>query len=232
MPGIAEPSRLAVIFDMDGVLVDSYRAHFESWLLLGKEFGHTQTEAEFAALFGRTSRDIIQTLWGPDLSEEQIRQLDERKEFLYRASLKQSFPAMDGAVELIDTLRRAGFLLAVGSSGPPENVEACLRGLGREDSFSAIVNGLEVTRGKPDPQVFLMAAQRLGLDPSECAVIEDAPAGIEAALAGGMTAIALTGTAPPERLHQADIIVNSLRQLAPPLIAGLIRARELVQKVV
>jgi beta-phosphoglucomutase len=84
MPGIPEPSRMAVIFDMDGVLVDSYRAHFESWLLLGKELGHTQTEAEFSSLFGRTSRDIIQTLWGPILSDERISQMDERKEFLYR----------------------------------------------------------------------------------------------------------------------------------------------------
>ncbi len=213
MSGISQRCRMAVIFDMDGVLVDSYRAHFESWLLLGKEFGRTQTEAEFASLFGRTSRDIIQTLWGPDLSEERIRQMDERKEALYRASLEENFPGMDGAVELIDALRQAGFLLAVGSSGPPENVETCLRGLGRKDSFSAVVNGLEVTRGKPDPQVFLMAAQRLGFDPEACAVIEDAPAGIEAALTAGMTAIALTGTAPPERLYQAHIIVNSLRQL-------------------
>ena len=230
MPGISEPSRMAVIFDMDGVLVNSYKAHFQSWVLLGKEFGHTQTEAEFSSLFGRTSRDIIRTLWGPNLSEEQIMQMDERKEFLYRATLKQNFPVMDGAVELIDALRQAGFLLAVGSSGPPENVEVCLQGLGRVDSFAAIVNGLEVTRGKPDPQVFAMAAQRLGLDPSGCAVIEDAPAGIEAARAGGMTAIALTGTAPPDRLYQADIIVNSLRQLSPPLIAHLIRAHKLEQK--
>ena len=217
-------TRLALIFDMDGVLVDSHGLHFKSWQTLAKEHGAIMTEEEFASLFGRTSRDIICKKWGQDLPDQQIAAMEKRKEALYRELLGQHFPAMDGAVQLIDAAIEGGFVLAVGSSGPPENVEMVLHRLGRAQSFDARVTGKDVTRGKPDPQVFLLAAQRLGADPLDCAVIEDAPAGIAAALAGGMTAIALTGTAPAEKLDQAHLIVSSLYELTPKRIADVIQA--------
>jgi beta-phosphoglucomutase len=216
---------LAVIFDVDGVLVDSYRAHLESWQALAREYGMTLTESRFAALFGQTSRDIIRRIWGSGLSDRQIAAMDQGKEAFYRDILRRTFPTMDGAVELIDALSAAGFLLAVGSSGPPENVAMALEGLGRAQCFGARVTGMEVTRGKPDPQVFLMAARRLGIAPRNCAVIEDAPAGITAALAGGMIAIALTGTAPPSKLLQAHLTVESLRDLTAQRIADLIHSQ-------
>lgn len=221
----SQQARLAVIFDVDGVLVDSYRVHFESWLSLTEEHGTIMTETEFASLFGRTSRDIICKILGPDLSEQQVVAMDDRKEALYREFLQRKFPVMDGAVELIDSLVEAGFVLAVGSSGPPENVNISLRWLGRTQSFSAIVTGKDVTRGKPDPQVFLLAARRMGVEPPNCAVIEDAPAGISAALAGGITAIALVGTASAEKLNHAHLVVNSLRELTAKRIADLIQTR-------
>ena len=129
---------------------------------------------------------------------------------------------MDGARELVRALHQAGFKLAVGSSGPPENVEAALNGLGTGECFSATVTGLDVTRGKPDPQVFLIAAERLAIEPARCAVVEDAPAGVEAANRAGMASVALTGTAPREGLAHADLIVESLRELSPEVIAELI----------
>jgi beta-phosphoglucomutase len=217
--------RLAVIFDVDGVLVDSYRAHLESWQALAREHGIALTEGQFAALFGQTSRDIICRIWGSGLSERQIAAIDQGKEAFYRDLPQLTCPAMGGAVELIDALIAAGFLLAVGSSGPPENVAMALERLGRAQCFGARVTGREVSRGKPDPQVFLMAAQRLGIAPRNCAVIEDAPAGIAAALAGGMTAVALTGTAPPSKLLQAHLMVHSLRELTAQRIADLIHTQ-------
>ena len=217
---------LAVIFDMDGVLVDSYRAHYESWRALAEEHGIALSEARFAELFGRTSREIIGELWGPGISEHQSAAMDARKEGFYRAILEKNFPAMEGAVELIDSLVAAGFVLAVGSSGPPENIELSLQKLGRAHCFSARVTGMDVAHGKPDPQVFLLAAERLGVAPSQCAVIEDAPAGIAAARAAGMTAIALTGTAPAAKLGTAHLVVDSLRELTPERITHLIRTRQ------
>jgi beta-phosphoglucomutase len=217
--------QLAAIFDMDGVLVDSYQAHWQSWLQMLQENGVILTESVFASLFGRTSRDIIRTLMGPELPEQRITALDKRKEALYRNILRHHFPAMDGAVELIDALAAAGYLLGIGSSGPTENVTVVLEGLERAHCFAAVVTGQDVDLGKPNPQVFLLAAARLGVLPSRCAVIEDAPAGIEAALAGGMATIALTGTAPREKLLHAHLIVDSLHQLDVTRIADLILKR-------
>ncbi|HVT28940.1 MAG TPA: HAD family phosphatase [Lacipirellulaceae bacterium] len=218
--------KLAVIFDMDGVLVDSYRAHFKSWLQLYTELHVTYTESAFAADFGRTSRDILRRTLGDDLSEERISALDERKESLYRDALRADFPTMDGAVALIDALAADGFLLAVGSSGPPDNLSLCLEKLGRRTAFGAVVTGADVTRGKPDPQVFQIAAERLGAAVSSCAVVEDAVHGIEAANRAGMVSIGLTGTADRERLAAADLVVENLRELSPGRVRDLIHSRQ------
>ncbi|MEX0613982.1 MAG: HAD hydrolase-like protein [Pirellulales bacterium] len=127
-------SNYGVIFDVDGVLVDSYRAHFVSWRKLYGELAINYSEEAFAADFGRTSRDILRRTLGDQLSEERIRELDERKESLFRDILRESFPAMDGAVDLIDALSADGFLLAVGSSGPPENIALTLEKLDRAEN--------------------------------------------------------------------------------------------------
>ncbi len=218
-----EMNKLAVIFDMDGVLVDSYQAHFESWKRAGEERGLGMTEVDFKRTFGRTSKDIIHYLWPGRYTDEEAVVFDVRKEALYREVLGENFPEMDGAGELIGSLHAAGFLLAIGSSGPPENV-ALIRGkVGNGQYFSAAVTGAEVKRGKPDPQVFLMAAGKLGIAPAKCAVIEDAPVGVEAARRAGMYSIGLLGTAPKEKLAvHAHLVVASLRELNPQIIAEAI----------
>ena len=214
--------RLGVIFDVDGVLLNSYQMHFECWRSLAAEDGITITESEFRTLFGRRGPEIARQVWGPEFSEQQVVSIHRRKQALYRESLQRNLPAMDGAVQLIDGLVEAGMALAVGSSAPPANVELTLQRLNRKQAFSAIVTGNDVTQGKPDPRVFLLAAQRMGLEPFHCAVIEDAPVGIAAAVTAGMTAIALLGTAQAHRFPQAHLVVNSLHQLSPERIAALI----------
>jgi HAD superfamily hydrolase (TIGR01509 family) len=214
-----------VIFDIDGVLLDSYKMHYECWVAIAEKDSITVSEMEFDSLFGRRGSEIVRQIWGEDFPTEQVSSIHRRKQALYRENLQRHFPVMDGAIQLIDSLAGERFVLGIGSSAPPENVEMSLNGLKRAKSFKAIVTGSDVIRGKPDPQVFLLAAQRMGVEPSDCAVIEDAPAGIAAALAGGMTAIALAGTAPPERLTMAHLVVNSLRQLTPKQISKLILRR-------
>lgn len=214
----------AVIFDVDGVLVDSWDAHFRSWRDVLREHGLDMSEDEFGRTFGRTSREIIRSFWGDEVDDATARAIDDRKEALYRDLVRDAFPVMDGAVTLIDALRAAGFVLGVGSSAPPENVVLSLEGLDRREAFGAIVTGRDVTRGKPDPQVFQLAAERLGVAPRQCAVIEDAPAGIRAASAAGMANVALLGTATRETLLEAGacLTVESLRALTPEVIARLI----------
>jgi len=217
--------QLAVIFDMDGVLVDSYRAHFESWRGAYRELGIEYSEAAFAADFGRTSRDILQRKFGDSLTDQRLRELDERKEALYRDIIRKNFPAMDGAAELVEALAADGFRLAIGSSGPPENVALVQAQFTAGRHIGAVVTRADVTRGKPDPQVFLIAAQRLHVPPESCAVIEDAVHGITAAQRAGMTAIALTGTLQRDELSAADAVVDNLRQLSPERIRALIGER-------
>ena len=214
----------AVLFDVDGVLVDSFEAHFQSWLRLAEKNGFSFTREDFTATFGRTSRDIIAALWPVDhLDAEQIRSLDDRKEALFRGLVAADFPAMDGAAELIDALVEAGFRLAVGSSGPPENISLVLQRLGREKAFAAVVTGMDVTAGKPDPQVYLLAAERLNIEPERCAVVEDAPAGIAAARAANMASVGLASTGRTvQELRQADLVVHCLRELTPQVIHELI----------
>ena len=214
----------AVIFDMDGVLVNSYRAHFEAWKRVAARVGKDLTEEEFASTFGRRNREIFRSLWGRHVPERQADALGDWKEAQYRRILLSDFPAMDGAGELLAALKAAGFRLAVGSSGPPENVRAALEGLAAAHLFDATVDGSEVRAGKPEPEVFLKAAAKLGVGARACAVVEDAPAGVEAAVRAGMAPIALTGTAPRERLVAAGahLVVGSLRDLSPERIAALI----------
>jgi len=213
----------AVIFDVDGVLADSFGAHRDSWMRAAREAGIEMTEGQFATTFGRTSREIIRHFWGDGLTEEQMREIDDRKEALYRDLVRDDFPTMEGAVELIDALHAAGFRLAIGSSGPPENVELSVRCLGRAACFDAIVTGRDVTHGKPDPEVFTLAGRRLAVDERRCAVVEDAVAGISAANAAGMVSIALVGTTTRDALTDADLVVDSLRELSATRIEKLLR---------
>jgi beta-phosphoglucomutase len=217
-----------VIFDMDGVLIDSYLAHFESWRQVAAENGRVYTEAQFAAGFGRTSREVIAEQWDVDgLSDTWIAEIDRRKEALFREIITRDFPEMDGAIVLIEALANAGFRIAVGSSGPAENVQLAIDRLGIGRRLSATVTGNDVKRGKPDPQVFLTAAHRMQVPAALCVVVEDAPVGIEAAHRGGMRAIGLASTGRTvEQLRAAELVVKSLRELSVETFERVVRGAE------
>lgn len=212
-----------VIFDMDGVLIDSYQAHFESWRRMLSDHGLEMTEKQFASTFGQTNRSIIAKLYPDHADDETIARWGEEKEQAFRELLREDFPEMPGAGDLLRDIHRAGMAIAVGSSGPAENVEAVLQCLDSGELVSVRVTGSDVTHGKPNPEVFLKAAEKLDLEPSRCAVVEDAPAGVEAARRARMAAIALTGTAPREKLaERAHRVVDSLGQISADDIRGLI----------
>jgi beta-phosphoglucomutase len=217
---------LAVLFDVDGVLVDSYRPHFESWVRLYQELGYEYSEDEFRAGFGRTSAENLEE-WarmnGQDWDRERIEQLDDRKEALYRDAIRENLVPIDGASELIESLFANGFRLGIGSSGPPENVQVVVDRLPGAVHFTAIVSRADVVRGKPDPEVFLVGAQRLGVEPHACAVIEDAVPGIHAANAAGMVSVGLVGTTTRDKLAIADLVIDSLRALSAHVIEELIQ---------
>ena len=216
--------QFGVIFDMDGVLIDTYHAHFKSWQLMTADFGVTMTESQFAQTFGRTSREVIASLWGDrHFNADEIAALDREKEAVFRQIIAADFPLMRGAIELIESLHDQGFRLAIGSSAPPENVEVVLDKLGQRSAFSAVVTGADVKRGKPDPQVFLTAAARMHTPPQRCAVIEDAVLGIQAARAAETAVVGVASTGHTRQsLAAADLVVDTLGELTPEVIARVI----------
>jgi HAD superfamily hydrolase (TIGR01509 family) len=174
------------LFDMDGVIVDSAAYHelaFEEWC---REKGVPLDLEHFRKhTFGKQSRDIFRELLGRELSPDELQIEDDRKESLYRRLYTGHVEPVKGLRELLKDLKASGFGLAVATSGPPENVSFTLKATGVEEMFDATVTSREIMRGKPDPQVFLIAAEKLGLAPRRCAVFEDSPAGAQAAVTSG-----------------------------------------------
>jgi HAD superfamily hydrolase (TIGR01509 family) len=211
-----------IIFDMDGVLVDSGPAHRLSWQRIGDELGRPVTAEEFARTFGRSSRDIIRILFGEGLDDREVAHIDARKEALYRDLVRDAMPIMPGAVDLVRSLDRAGYRLAIGSSGPPDNIALVIAALGIASEIDAVVSGFDVNKGKPDPQVFVLAASKIGVATAGCVVVEDAPSGVEAAHRGGMKAIALASSHARHELAAADVIVDRLSEIDLAMIARLL----------
>jgi beta-phosphoglucomutase len=215
--------RPGVIFDLDGVLVASGPAHAASWKLTARKHGRSVSDADFQRTFGRPSRDIIRILWGAGLTEDEVRRIDDEKEAMYRDLVRGMVPLMIGARETLADLFAANIALAVGTSGPPENVELVLGETNLAHYFRAVVTGFDVQLGKPAPDCFLLAAERLALAPRDCLVVEDAPVGIQAARNAGILAVGLTGTHSADALREAGAaaVMSELRQITPAFVAEL-----------
>jgi beta-phosphoglucomutase len=212
---------------MDGTLVDTAELHFEAWLRLMNELGHPFTRADFAATFGLRNPEIIHILFGDRYGEREIAELGERKEEFYRAAAGAGVTLLPGVRPLLELLHAAGFKQAVGSSAPRANLDLILRLTDTARFFAAVVAMEDTQRGKPDPQVFQVAAACLGVPSGRCVVVEDAVAGVQAAKAGGMKCIAVTfvGHHPAEKLQAAgaDLVVPSLETVSVETVRGLLR---------
>jgi beta-phosphoglucomutase len=191
-----------VIFDMDGVMVLSENAHWQSWQVAAKRRGLRAEYSKFISCFGRTNPDCIRVIFG-EVSTDESNAIANDKESAYRDIVRAEVPLAPGLRELLHALRARGIRTAVGSSAPPENINLILDAGKLRDSFDAVADGSQVKRGKPAPDVFLLAAEKMGVPAGNCAVIEDASAGIAAAVAAGMVAIGVTTTNSAEKLRAA-----------------------------
>ena len=210
----------AVLWDLDGTLVDSRGQHWRAWRSAMAAEGVTITEREFLASFGQRN-DAILTGWlGARATPEFIARVGEEKERRFRELVgRDGVTLLPGVAHWVEVLDAAGWAQAIASSAPRLNVEVTYRALGIADRFGAVVSAEDVRHGKPDPEVFLVAAARLGVPPARCVVVEDAAAGIEAARRAGMRSIGAgpgVGTA-------ADITVASLDRLSADAFDGLLR---------
>ena len=202
---------LACIFDLDGVLVDTARYHFLAWRRLANELGFDFDEHANEALKGVGRMESLEIIigWGNiAMSEEEKLLWAERKNGWYRDYVQKMDPSeiLDGAMEFLQNVKGHGIRVALGSSS--KNASTILNYVGLGDFFEAVVDGNRITRTKPDPQVFLLCASDLGLDPGRCIVFEDAQTGVDAALAGGFCAV---GVGSPKVLGHARLVVPDFR---------------------
>jgi len=203
--------RQAVIWDMDGVIADTAEQHYQSWVFAFQKVGASFSPADFKAHFGQRNDIIIRDAVGTRANPDLIQSIAEDKEVYFRDHAAGRTIAFPGVIELLDRLERLGILSGLASSAPLENILLILKELKIEIYFRAIVYGLEVTQGKPNPQPFLLAAQKLGVEPAHCLVIEDAVAGVTAARSAGMKCIAVTNTHSAKDLAAADMVVSTLQ---------------------
>ena len=211
---MSRSSTKAVIWDMDGVIADTAPYHLKVWQEVLRKRGVSFTEEDFRHCFGQRNDTIIRNALGKEVSQEEIDTIAKEKEAGFRQRIRQNLKPLPGAIKLIKSLAEGGFKLALASSAPIENIQLVIIGLGISDYFHAIITGRDVTEGKPSPQSFLLAAQKLGIEPKNCVVIEDAVAGVSAAKKAGMRCLAITNTHPRTSLTEADLIVDTLEEVS------------------
>ena len=222
MSSRAQPC-FAAIFDWDGVIIDSGQLHAQSWRLLAAELGKPIASDSFIRGFGMKSAWIIAEIHGWASDPAEIARLENRKEALYREIVARSEIApLPGVVEWLERLRDAGVPCAVASSTHRLNIDAVLNRIGLRDAFREIVSAEDVVHGKPNPEVFAKAAERLGVGAERCVVFEDAHVGIQAAHAAGMKVVAVATTHPVEELNAADLVVRRLDELTVEEVARLL----------
>jgi len=209
------------IWDMDGVLVDTGELHYESWRAVLEEEGIPFSRELFARIFGMNNFGVLTAALGREPERAFYERLDDRKERLFREWLVDQVTPLPGALSWLERLGALGWKQAIGSSAPQANIDATLDALGIRGHFDAIVSGAGLP-GKPNPDTFLLAAERIGVPPAECVVFEDAVAGVQAARRAGMACVAVTTTVPAERLAGADLVLARLNQLDE---AALLRLR-------
>jgi len=209
LSSLASPAQIrGVIFDLDGVLTDTAEFHYRAWQRLADEEGLPFNRQANEALRGVSRRESLMRIIGDrQFSEAQIQEMMDRKNRYYVESIQDitSADLLPGALALLDELRQAGIKTAIGSAS--KNARTVMEKLGIADHVDAIADGYSVQRPKPAPDLFLFAANQLGLEPRQCVVVEDAAAGIEAALAAGMWTV---GLGPAERVGAAHVVLPSL----------------------
>ena len=211
-----------VLWDLDGTLVDSEEFHWQSWRDTMRTEGMELSYAQFLASFGQRNDRILTAWLGPDVDRARMQQLGDKKEAEYRRLVEaHGLQPLPGAREWLARLRDGGWKQSIASSAPRLNAETMLRVLQLSEYFDAIVAAEDVTMGKPDPQVFLTAAGKLGTPPDRCVVVEDAAAGVEGARRGGMKSIGVTKNGTLD----ADVFVRSLADLPPDAFDRLLADR-------
>ncbi|PSR55327.1 HAD family phosphatase [Adhaeribacter arboris] len=213
---------LAVLFDMDGVICDTNPYHLKAWEkfaekhqlhLEGKDLGYY--------IYGRTNRDALQLFIkdkafanGNHFSDDQLTDLSEEKEALFRDIYRDHVELTAGLKNFLEEMKQASVPMALASNAPISNIDFILDATGTRSYFEAVVDATQVTKGKPDPQIYLRAAELLNVEPHNCIVMEDSTVGVEAGQKAGMKVVGITTTHSPEELSHTDLVIDNFAELS------------------
>lgn len=217
--GIIRSMFKAYIFDMDGTLIDNCAWHVLAWREFAHRHGRDLSERQILDWMGATSSYYMNRIFEREVPADECAELTLEKEELYRAMYAPHLALADGLREILDDARRRGIRLSIATGGSLDNVNFILDGLSLRAMFDVIVDASQYERGKPAPDCYLKAAARMGLDPAECLVFEDAVAGVRSGKAAGMRVAAVTATIARDTLaaEKPDYLVDSFRELWPAL---------------
>src|SRR5215813_8141193 len=208
---MSDNHKRAVIWDLDGTLIDSSHLHWEAWQKVMEDENIALTYEQYVADFGKRNDEILRGRLGADLPDEFVARVSLAKEEVYRDLIRtKGLNILPGAASWLERLKAEGWSQALATSAPRGNIDAVFAALGIEKFFDAVISSEEVKAGKPEPDVFLAAAAKMDVEPRDCIVVEDAPAGVEAARRAGMKSIGVLTT---HRELKADLVAPSLDQL-------------------
>jgi HAD superfamily hydrolase (TIGR01509 family) len=198
---------------MDGVIADNMGYHTRAWELFIQKYAPHLEIGDVTPHYGKTNADLMGFVFGRALTPEEVDRYGEEKEGLYRELYARDMAPLPGLLNLLKGLRKSGIRTAVATSAPKSNVDFLLDGLGIRDCFDLVIDAAGVRRGKPDPEIYLKSARRLGCQPAACIVFEDALAGIEAGRRAGMKVIGVATTLPADRLVETDLVVKDFTEI-------------------
>jgi len=215
----------AVIFDMDGVVVDNITYHFDAWRQFASRYGFSLSDEELTRYVnGRVAKEVLEYLFNQELTPEEVHRYTEEKETAYRDLYRPHLKPTEGLLPFLQMLQANRIPVAVATSAPYTNIDFTLGGTGTGPYFREIVDARHVKRGKPDPEIYLQAADRLSMPPAQCIVIEDALLGVQAGLAAGMKVIGITTTHTADELSNTHLVIRDFRELRISTLQQLVNA--------
>jgi len=204
----------AVIFDMDGVMIDNRRYHKRAWFQFEKKYNLRVSESQKKKhVYGRTNDDIFEYFFKKRLPKSENKRLSEEKETIYRKSYAKHVKPVKGLIKFLDEIKKNKVKTAIATSAGVKNVNFVLGKTKTRKYFSIIVDERDVTRGKPDPQVYIKTAKKLKVKPKDCIVFEDALSGVESALRAKMKVVAITTGNTKKELSHAHYVINDFTQI-------------------
>lgn len=215
--------KFAVIFDMDGVIVDSNPYHKEAWLQFCKKYEVELKEEDVAeTIYGKTNEAALKEVFKKDFSPEEADKLGEEKEAIYRELHQKDMVPVKGLISFLQKLKENNISIAVATNAPLSNLNFILERTQTKQYFDDLIYAKMVSKGKPDPEIYLKAAEKLDMPPARCIVMEDSTTGVEAGLRAGMKVVALTTTHSPEELANTHLVIPDFENLTPEKLASLL----------